>query len=114
MRNTAQTAPEAALPALRVVSVIPVEAPGMAAYFDVRIGRGDDGLTIRQWRLLRTGAPGDPQYWISPPQQTTVNRDGKRQYHTLLQIPPAWRPAILARALAAYQKATAAGSEAAR
>jgi DNA-binding cell septation regulator SpoVG len=82
---------------VEVLSVSPLEQAGsLLAFCTVRIS---GTVTLRKVRLIHQPGQG---FWIQPPQEVWIGRDGHRRHRTLVSIPKDWRQAITEAAVSSY------------
>lgn len=81
---------------VEVVSIKAVTAGNFKAFASVRIG----GLTIRSLRIVQQ--PGQ-EAWVSLPQEYWTDKEGKRRYSAIVEVPDHIKQAISDAVLSAWR-----------
>lgn len=83
---------------IKVIALRPLNREGpLKAFVDVQIGQ----WIVCEWRIIKRDGE---RAWISPPQASWKDRDGKVRYRILLTIPGELKQRIEAAILSAWER----------
>ena len=81
-----------------VVKIRPIQGKGnLKAFASVQIA---GKMTIHSCRIVQQG---NQSPWVSLPQESYTDKEGKTKYSPVVEVPEDWKPDIQAAVLSAYQ-----------
>ena len=82
-----QTSKPPKVPAVTVLKIRPVQEGNLIGFIDLKLGNEPQAIEVLKWRLIQRP---DGNLWVSPPQETWVDKDGIRRYLNLFVPPKHW------------------------